>query len=106
MDQSSRSAQRHHLTGASDPRQDVPDEELLEDIFSRVSSSAAACEPPPWALSGTASLPPGPSNRPRTLGVYVSKQLVYGGESRRLIFIMGTALVVLIFVQLRDASWY
>lgn len=74
---------------------------MLENIFSQASSSAAPCEPPPWALSGVARLPPRASSRPRTLGVYVSKQLVYGSHSRQLIFIMGTALIILIFTQLR-----
>lgn len=85
------------------PRQDVPDDGLLEDIFSQASRSAATCEPPPWALSGTARLPPGPLTR--TLGVHMSKQLVYGGQTRQLIFITGTALMILIFMQLRDVSW-
>lgn len=84
--------------GLSDPRQDVPDDELLEDIFSQASRNAATCEPPPWALSGAARLPPGPSKR--TLGVHVSKQLVYGGKTRQLIFIMGKTLMILFIIVL------
>lgn len=81
-------------------RQDVPDDERLRDIFSQASRKAGRCAPLPWALSGTARLPP--TSLKRTLGVHVSKRLIYGGKGRQLLFIMGTALT-LIFMQLRQA---
>ncbi|CAG01067.1 unnamed protein product, partial [Tetraodon nigroviridis] len=71
-------------------RQDVPDDDLLEDIFSQASRKAATYEPPPWALSGTATLPLGPSVR--TLDVHVSKELLDGVKTKQLIFIMGSSL--------------
>uniref|UniRef100_H3CYH8 Protection of telomeres protein 1 n=1 Tax=Tetraodon nigroviridis TaxID=99883 RepID=H3CYH8_TETNG len=70
--------------------QDVPDDDLLEDIFSQASRKAATYEPPPWALSGTATLPLGPSVR--TLDVHVSKELLDGVKTKQLIFIMGSSL--------------
>lgn len=80
-------------------RQDIPDEELLENIFSQASRNPVPCDPPPWALSGTARLPPGPLKR--TLSVHVSEQLVCEGKTTQLIFIMGTSWMLLIFIRFR-----
>lgn len=82
-----------------DLRQDVPDDELLETIFSQASRNPVPCDPPPWALSGTVRLPGGPSKR--TLGVHMSKQLVCEGKTKQLIFITGTSRTLLIFMQVR-----
>ncbi|XP_056907866.1 protection of telomeres protein 1 isoform X2 [Takifugu flavidus] len=70
--------------------QDVPDEELVENLFSQASRSPVPCDPPPWALSGMARLPPGPLKR--TLSIHMSKQLVSEGKTTQLIFIMGSSL--------------
>uniref|UniRef100_A0A3P9D6Y4 Protection of telomeres protein 1 n=1 Tax=Maylandia zebra TaxID=106582 RepID=A0A3P9D6Y4_9CICH len=62
--------------------QDVPDDELLESIFSEASKDCGPCSPPPWVLSGQVSLPrhaPGPSNR--ALTVYLLTQLMFEGST-------------------------
>lgn len=80
-------------------RQDIPDDELVENLFSQASRNPVPCDPPPWALSGTARLPPGPLKR--TLSIHMSKQLMSEGKTTQLIFIMGTSWMLIIFVQFR-----
>ncbi|XP_005747679.2 protection of telomeres protein 1 [Pundamilia nyererei] len=73
--------------------QDVPDDELLESIFSEASKDCGPCSPPPWVLSGQVSLPrhaPGPSNR--ALTVYLLTQLMFEGKTKDVILLMGSTL--------------
>lgn len=80
-------------------RQDIPDEELVENLFSQASRNPVPCDTPPWALSGTVRPPPGPLKR--TFSIHMSKQLVSEGKTTQLIFIMGTSWMLLIFMQFR-----
>uniref|UniRef100_A0A3Q3NBV2 Protection of telomeres protein 1 n=2 Tax=Mastacembelus armatus TaxID=205130 RepID=A0A3Q3NBV2_9TELE len=73
--------------------QDVPDDELVAELFSEASRYSGPCTPPQWALSGQVSVPRDSLGTPdRTLHVHLSTQLMSEGKSKELIFLMGATL--------------
>uniref|UniRef100_A0A8C5HC73 Protection of telomeres protein 1 n=1 Tax=Gouania willdenowi TaxID=441366 RepID=A0A8C5HC73_GOUWI len=73
--------------------QDVPDDEVVNRVFSEASRNAELCSPPSWALSGKVNLPGishGSSNR--TLHIHSSSELLSEGKAKELIYIMGSSL--------------
>ncbi|XP_069018523.1 protection of telomeres protein 1 [Embiotoca jacksoni] len=69
--------------------EDVPDDELLAQIFSEASRDSAPCSPPPWALYGQVDFPGSPN---RELSIHLSTQLMCEGKTKELIFLRGSTL--------------
>ncbi|XP_065812924.1 protection of telomeres protein 1 isoform X2 [Labrus bergylta] len=69
---------------------EVPDDEVVDGVFSEASRDSGPCSPPTWALSGQVDAPRDTPNR--ALGVHLSTQLVSEGRSKELVFLRGSTL--------------
>lgn len=84
-----------------DHRQDVPDDELVADLFCEALKDSGPCSPPPWVLSGRVDVPgdaAGPSYR--ALGIHLSGQLMSEGRTKELLLLTGNGLNRFIFICL------
>ncbi|XP_061578168.1 protection of telomeres protein 1 [Cololabis saira] len=70
--------------------QEIPDDELVADVFSEASKRSESCTPPWWALRGNVNLPG--DSPDRTLSIYLPTHLVTEGKTKELLFLMGSTL--------------
>ncbi|KAM6937649.1 protection of telomeres protein 1 [Xenentodon cancila] len=73
--------------------QEIPDDELVEGVFSEAFKRSESCTPPCWALCGHVNLPADSPGSPKnTLSIYLPTQLVTEGRTKELIFLLGSTL--------------
>ncbi|XP_034033238.1 protection of telomeres protein 1 [Thalassophryne amazonica] len=69
--------------------QNVPDEDLIADLFSEACRDLGPYSMPPWAVCGQVACPGSPS---RALSLHFSSQLISEGRTKELFFLMGSTL--------------